>query len=251
MMLGSTQSEMNIAALEPVLVLVPAGWFLMGSDSGQDCERPIHCVWVDAFLLAATQVTNTDYDRFVRDTSAMPPPFWQDPNFTPPLQPVTGVSWHDAARYCQWLSSRTGHTYRLPTEAEWELAARSGLEQKQFPWGDEPPQSLPDYAARWQTGPEPVARYAPNCFGLYDIGDNVHEWCSDWYDPSYYAVSPERNPRGPEQSSMKPARKSSRGGSWRHHIKVARCSARSSIPPDFQYADYGFRVACDVSAQPL
>ena len=115
-----------------------------------------------------------------------------------------------------------------------EVSSRSN-----FPWGDDPPQSLPDYAKRWQTGPEPVARYAPNAFGLYDICDNVHEWCSDWYDPNYYAVSPERNPRGPEPTK----RKSSRGGSWRHHIKVARCSARSSIPPDFQYADYGFRVA--------
>jgi formylglycine-generating enzyme required for sulfatase activity len=133
----------------------------------------------------------------------------------------------------------------LPTEAEWERAARGGHEQKQFPWGDEPPQSLPNYATRWQTGPELVARYAPNTFGLYDIGDNVHEWCTDWYDPVYYATSPERNPRGPDHSVMKPQRKASRGGSWRHHIKVARCSARSSIPPEFQYADYGFRVACD------
>jgi formylglycine-generating enzyme required for sulfatase activity len=90
-----------------------------------------------------------------------------------------------------------------------------------------------------------VARHTPNAFGLYDICDNVHEWCSDWYDPNYYAISPERNPRGPERSWMNPQRKSSRGGSWRHHIKVARCSARSSIPPEFQYADYGFRVACD------
>ena len=185
-----------------------------------------------------------------RDSSAQrrpPPPFWQDPNFNHPQQPVAGVSWHEAARYCEWLSAQTARAYRLPTEAEWELAARGGLEQKQFPWGDDPPQSLPDYATRWQTGPEPVARYAPNAFGLYDIGDNVHEWCSDWYDPNYYAVSPDRNPRGPEQSPMKPPRKSSRGGSWRHQIKVARCSARSSIPPEFQYADYGFRVACDLS----
>ena len=124
--------------------------------------------------------------------------------------------------------------------------ARKELEQKQFPWGDEPPQSLPNYSTRWQTGPERVAQYAPNAFGLYDIGDNVHEWCSDWYDPNYYATSPDRNPQGPEQSPMKPARKSSRGGSWRHHIKVARCSARSSIPAEFHYADYGFRVACNL-----
>jgi len=245
MSLTPAQSETPAQALEPSLIPIPAAWFLMGSNSGQDCERPIHRVWVDTFLLAATQVTNAEYARFLRATGTAPPPLWQDPNFNHPQQPVAAVSWHEAVRYCEWLSTQTARPYRLPTEAEWEHAARGGLEQKAFPWGDAPPQSLPDYATRWQTGPEPVARYSPNAFGLYDIGDNVHEWCSDWYDPNYYAISPERNPRGPEQSSMKPARKSSRGGSWRHHIKVARCSARSSIPPAFQYADYGFRVACN------
>jgi formylglycine-generating enzyme required for sulfatase activity len=233
-----TQSEAQTLAIEPALIQIPAGWFLMGSNSGQDCERPIHRIWTDAFFLAATQVTNEEYERFLRATSVPPPPFWQDPNFNHPRQPVAGVSWHESIRYCEWLTSQTGRTYRLPAEAEWEHAARGGLEQKQFPWGDEPPQSLPNYATRWQTGPEPVARYAPNGFGLYDIGENVHEWCSDWYDPNYYAASPDRNPRGPEEGK----RKASRGGSWRHQIKAARCSARSSIPPEFQYADYGFRV---------
>jgi sulfatase modifying factor 1 len=232
--------------LQPALVRIPEGWFQMGSGSGQDCERPLHRVWTDSFLLAATQVTNAEYDRFLHATVSRPTPFREDPNFNNPQQPVTGVSWFEAVRYCEWLSAQTGRPYRLPTEAEWERAARGGLEQKQFPWGDEPPQSLPDYATRWQNGPEPVARYAPNAFDIYDICDNVHEWCSDWYGPNYYATSPERNPRGPERSPIKAPRKSSRGGSWRHHIKVARCSARSSIPPDFQYADYGFRVACDL-----
>lgn len=232
--------------LEVALIRIPEGWFLMGSDSGQDCERPIHRVWIDSCLLAATQVTNAEYDLFLHATASRPTPFRQDSNFNDPQHPVTGVSWFEAVRYCEWLSSQTGRPYRLPTEAEWERAIRGGLEQKQFPWGDDPPQSLPNYSMRWQNGPEPVARYAPNAFGIYDIGDNVHEWCSDWYGPNYYAASPERNPRGPEQSPMMPPRKSSRGGSWRHHIKVARCSARSSIPPDFQYADYGFRIACDL-----
>jgi formylglycine-generating enzyme required for sulfatase activity len=81
--------------------------------------------------------------------------------------------------------------------------------------------------------------YAPNAYGLYNIGDNVHEWCADWYDAAYYVVSPERNPRGP----LAGTRRASRGGSWRHHIKVTRTAARSSIPPEFKYADYGFRVA--------
>jgi len=226
---------------EPTLVLIPKGSFLMGSDSGQDCERPIHRVWIDAFFLAATQVTNTEYGRFLSATGATPPPFWKDPNFNHPEHPVAGVSWFEASRYCEWLSSQSGRAYRLPTEAEWEYAARGGLEQNNFPWGDDPAQALPNYATRWQTGPEPVGRYAPNAFGLYDICENVHEWCSDWYDPTYYAVSPERNPRGRETGQ----RKASRGGSWRHHVKVSRCSARSSIPPEFQYADYGFRVACE------
>jgi formylglycine-generating enzyme required for sulfatase activity len=236
--------EPSASLIEPSLVEIPAARFLMGSTAGQDCERPIHRVWIDAFLFGAAQVTNAEYKLFLRATSTQVSPFWSDPNFNHAQQPVTGVSWFEAKHYCEWLASQTTRAYRLPTEAEWELAARGGLEQKNFPWGDAPPQSLPDYAARWKTGPEPVARYAPNAFGLYDICDNVHEWCSDWYDPNYYAVSPERNPRGPESTT----RKSSRGGSWRHHIKVARCSARSSIPPDFQYADYGFRVACDVSS---
>jgi len=231
-----------LPATEPALVRVPEGWFLMGSDSGQDGERPVHRVWIDSFLLAATQVTNAEYERFLHATGAQPPPFWNDANFNHAQQPVAGVSWSEAIRYCDWLGTQTGRNYRLPTEAEWECAARGGLEQKNFPWGDEPPQSLPDYATRWQTGPEPVARYAANAFGLYDICDNVHEWCSDWYDPNYYATSPKRNPRGPTSGQ----RKASRGGSWRHHVKVARCSARSSIPPEFQYADYGFRVACDL-----
>ena len=232
----------NLVSVEPGLVLIPGGNFLMGSDAGQDCERPIHRVWIDAFYLAATQVTNAEYERYLRATSTAPPPFWKDPNFNHPEQPVTGASWFEAAQYCEWLSSQSGRAYRLPTEAEWERAARGGLEQKNFPWGDDPPQSLPNYATRWQTGPEPVGRYSSNAFGLYDICENVHEWCSDWYDPNYYASSLERNPPGPATGQ----RKASRGGSWRHHVKVSRCSARSSIPPEFQYADYGFRVACKV-----
>ncbi len=230
----------------PTLVRIPAGWFLMGCDIGQDNEKPVHRVWVDEYLLAACQVTNAEYSHFLRDSKILPPPFWSDPAFNHPEQPVVGVSWQEAARYCEWLGATTGRQFRLPTEAEWERAARGGREKTLFPWGDEPPQSLPGYADRcaghWKAGPEPVGCAEPNAYGLYNMCDNVHEWCSDWYAPGYYAVSPERNPQGPETGD----RRASRGGSWRHHVKMSRCAARSSIPPEFQYADYGVRVACDV-----
>ncbi len=231
------------AALEePALVRIPEGWFHMGSETGQDNERPVHRVWVDAFELAICQVTNADYGRFLSATSHGKPLHWDDANFDHPQQPVVAVSWFDTAAYCEWLSRVTGHRYRLPTEAEWERAARGGVEGRNFPWGDEPPQSRPQYDRRWKTGPEPVGGAPPNGYGLLDIAENVHEWCADWYAPDYYGSSPERNPQGPVEGK----RRASRGGSWRHHIKIARCAARSSIPPEFKYADYGFRVARSV-----
>ena len=231
----------------PQLALVPAGWFLMGSDAGQGNERPVHRVWVDEFYLGVCQVTNAEYSRFLQSTETAPPPNWNDRAFNDPEQPVVAVSWFEAARYCQWLKEINGESYRLPTEAEWERAARGGVAGQPFPWGDDPPQSLSDYDLKWKNGPEPVARDAPNAFGLYDMCANVHEWCSDWYQADYYAVSPERNPQGPSSG----ARRASRGGSWRHHVKVSRCAARSSIPPNFQYADYGFRIARDVAEKQL
>jgi sulfatase modifying factor 1 len=224
------------------MIEIPAGWFWMGSEAGQDVERPVHRVWVDAFDLAETQVTVAEYAQFLQNTGHPAPPFWSDPDFSRSEQPVVAVSWFEAMAYCEWLSKRTGAHYRLPTEAEWERAARGGCEGRLFPWGDDPPQTRPGYEQRWKNGPELVRQSEPNGYGLYEMCENVHEWCSDWFEPDYYSRSPERNPAGPETG----ARRSSRGGSWRHHIKIARCSARSSIPPQFQYADYGFRVARDI-----
>jgi formylglycine-generating enzyme len=230
----------------PKLVRIPAGWFQMGCDSGQDNEKPVHRVWTDEFLLSPYQVSNADYALFTQATADPAPPFAHDLNLNQPSQPVVGVSWHQATRYCEWLSAETKRKFRLPTEAEWEQAARAGREPELYPWGDTPPQSLPDYAARcnacWKTGPEPVGQSEPNPYGLYNMCDNVHEWCRDWFSPTYYSMSPDRNPRGPDTGE----RRASRGGSWRHHIKMSRCAARSSLPPDFRYADYGFRVACEV-----
>lgn len=215
----------------------------MGSETGQDNERPVHRTWVDAFELAVFQVTNADYAHFMAATGRRKPLYWDELNFSHPKQPVVAPSWFDAVAYCEWLSRSTGHRYRLPTEAEWECAARGGLEQRLYPWGDQPPESLRDYASRWKTGPEPVGSAERNPLGLCDIGANVHEWCSDWFGANYYSVSPDRNPPGPADG----VRRASRGGSWRHYTKVSRCAARSSIPPEFQYADYGFRLARSIA----
>jgi formylglycine-generating enzyme len=226
---------------EPLQIQIAGGWFCMGSDAGQAVETPVHRVWVDSFAMGATQVTVAEYARFLDATGNPPPPYWGEANFAHPQQPVVAVSWFDSVAYCAWLSAISGAHYRLPSEAEWERAARGGVEGTDFPWGNDPPAARRDYHARWEAGPEPVRQSPPNAFGLFEMCENVHEWCSDWFAPDYYSISPERNPPGPEATG----RKASRGGSWRHHIKISRCSARSSIPPEFRYADYGFRVVRD------
>jgi formylglycine-generating enzyme len=232
--------------VEPVCAIIPAGWFLMGCETGQDEEKPVHRVWVDAFEVAAVQVRNHDFALFLQATGHPAPPHWDDPDFNHPEQPVVAISWFEATKYCGWLSSVTGRRYRLPTEAEWERAARGGGEGHLYPWGDEPPQSWPEYQQRWGRevkGPLPVGRGSPNPYGLFDVSENVHEWCADWFSREFYSRSPERNPQGPETGQ----RRASRGGSWRHHVKVSRCAARSSIPPTFQYADYGFRLVRSIT----
>ncbi len=229
--------------------LIPSGSFLMGSASGRDEEQPVHRVQVNSFEMAVAQVRNRDWAVFMEATGHPTPKHWNDPEFSQPDQPVVAVNWFEAAKYCDWLSETYSGRYRLPTEAEWEWAAIGGKcasgAGPAYPWGDAPPQEWPEYLSRWSgdiTGPLPVARGSPNPYGLYDVSENVHEWCLDWFDRSYYAASPEHNPRGPATAE----RKSSRGGSWRHMIKVSRCAARSSIPPGFEYADYGFRVVREI-----
>jgi sulfatase modifying factor 1 len=227
-----------MSSIEPEMIVIPEGAFLMGCEVGAKNERPVHGVWVDRFAIARFATTNRLYSAYLDATSRPAPDGWNDSRFNHPDQPVTSVSWMDAVDYCEWLAAMTAKPYRLPTEAEWERAARGGMESKLYTWGDEPPQDQPHYSELWLSGPEPVGRRPPNGFGLYDVSENVHEWCSDWYDEDYYQRSPERNPKGPASGN----RRSSRGGSWRHQIKITRVAARSSIPPEFRYSDYGFRV---------
>jgi formylglycine-generating enzyme required for sulfatase activity len=229
----------------PECRLIPAGEFLMGSDAGQEGERPVHRVWIDAFEMAIYQVRNRDYALFMAATGHIAPRHSNDPEFNHPDQPVVAVTWFEATEYCRWLGGATGANYRLPTEAEWERAARGGREGLFYPWGGESPDARPEYQKRWGgevRSPLPVGQGEPNPYGIFDLCENVHEWCADWFDAGYYAVSPLRNPQGPESGE----RRASRGGSWRHHVKVSRTAARSSIPPHLEYADYGFRVVREI-----
>ncbi len=220
------------------MILIPAGEFLMGCEVGAENERPVHSVFVDEFAIGRFAVTNKLYRFFTDDTGYELPQGWGDPLFNHPEQPVTSVSWFDATAYCVWLSETTGRLYSLPTEAEWERAARGGVEGKLYTWGDEAPQNQPAYSELWLHGPERSGQRPPNEFGLHDISENVHEWCSDWFDSRYYLNSPSSNPQGPAIGM----RRASRGGSWRHQIKITRVAARSSLPPEFKYSDYGFRA---------
>jgi formylglycine-generating enzyme len=218
------------------MLLVPGGTFLMGCASGRPDEAPVHEVEVDPFRIGRTPVTCTQYGLFLRSTGHPSPPWWTRDEFAAPDQPVVGITWFDAMAYTDWLSLKDARRFRLPTEAEWERAARGGLEGAPTPWGAVVPDNeIPGGPLR---APWPIGRGTPNGFGLCDVGTMVHEWCLDWYRPEYYRASPGRNPRGPDEGQ----RRSSRGGSWRHHVRWSSPSARSSLPPDYCYSDYGFRV---------
>ncbi len=213
----------------------------MGSDEGQDDEKPIHEVWVDAFDMAVFPITREQYRQFLISTKHEAPREWQSPLFTDD-QPVVGVSWLDAQAYCAWRN-RQGDSMRLPTEAEWERAARGGVEGMRYPWGPQIPDWIPAQGQGPLRSPWPVMLGEPNAYGLYGIAANIHEWCADWHAPTYYAEAPAHNPMGPEIG----VRRVSRGGAWRHALTISRTAARSKLDPSFRYTDYGFRVARSVT----
>jgi sulfatase modifying factor 1 len=222
--------------LVPPLVAIPGGRFRMGCAEGRPDERPVHDVEVAPFHLGRTPVTRAEYAPFLAATGAEPPPWWSHPAFSDARQPVVGVTWFDARAFGEWLGSVAGGTWRLPTEAEWERAARGGIERAPTAWGS----SLPvgEVPSGRLDGPWPVGAGVANGYGLHDITTIVHEWCLDWYAEEYYADAPVRDPRGPDEGE----RRASRGGSWRHHVRWSSPAGRSSLIPSFRYADYGFRI---------
>jgi sulfatase modifying factor 1 len=257
----------------PELALIPAGDFVMGSDDADEDERPAHTVFVDDFLIGVHPVTNAEYARFVRETGHRAPAIYELPlvvsaggrdrertfrsvgqaytwsEMDPPNNrldhPVTLVRWDDAVAYCAWLSASTARAFRLPTEAEWEKAARGGLEGKRYPWGDRLDRNmanfLTDPSLKAIQGTTPCRTYPPNGYGLFDAIGNVWEWVQDWYDQDYYRTSPPRNPLGPAQGPLRVIR----GGSWLvADMRMLSCSHRHKVPPDTYSYGIGFRVAC-------
>jgi formylglycine-generating enzyme required for sulfatase activity len=222
--------------LVPETAEVPAGRFVMGSADGRPDESPPHGVTLGGFCIGLTPVTNAQYAPFLAESRASAPPWWRELAYSALDQPVVGLTWFEACAYARWLGEVAGGSWRLPTEAEWERAARGGLESAPTAWGAALPSGeVPDGPIQ---GPWPVGQGTPNGYGLLDMGTIVHEWCLDWYGARYYGASPAVAPAGPGSGE----RRASRGGSWRHHVRWSSPAARSSLPPAFRYADYGFRV---------
>lgn len=222
-------------------VHIRGGSFLMGGD--YDGEKPVHLVSTSGFRLMDHEVTNAEYFRFVRATRHRSPAHWKEDWFWMAEfgdHPVVHIAWEDAEAYCRWKGGR------LPTEAEWEYACRGGLTQAKYPWGDEEPdESRANFdnvhATPYRT--RPVRSYPPNAYGLYDMAGNVYEWVQDWYDRDYYAVSPSKDPQGPETGAIHVRR----GGQWRSPPSSLRCARRYGGDPsardDGSEAYFGFRCA--------
>ncbi len=235
-------------------IFIQGGTFRMGSASGgDDDERPVHTVRVDDFSMMATEVTFQDYDAFARATGRDRPDDWGWGRGT---RPVINVTWHDAVAYANWLSERDGLTrayringtnvtwnrnadgWRLPTEAEWEYAARGGQSARNTTYaGSSTVSTVAWYSGNANSRTQPVGQKLSNELGLYDMSGNVWEWCYDWYDGDYYGDSPSANPAGPTSGS----RRVLRGGGWDSAARRLRVANRFAGIPENRYGR-GFRL---------
>lgn len=244
------RAELNKSALpsgvvQPEMVLITGGEFVMGK-KGDKKDCPAHRVRVDSFNLDKYEVTNAQYHKFVEETGARLPEYWgmeryrSGPRF--PNHPVVGIGWSEAVAYAKWAGKR------LPTEAEWEYAARGGLVGKNYPHGDELEPRHANYW-RWDVlkpsggGILPVGSYPPNGYGLYDMTGNVVEWVADAYDKDYYTSSPKTNPPGPDAKKFRVIR----GGGWHSGPTCNRVYFRNALYAPWRDINVGFRCAKDTS----
>ena len=244
------QADPSVSIIPAGMVRIPAGEFQMGSNKGGDSdEKPVHTVYVDAFYMDKYEVTVGQYKAFVRSTGHPSPDWsWVAKHSPTDQHPMIDVSWHDAMAYAVWSGKR------LPTEAEWEYAARGGLAGKKYPWGNTIDAGKASY--NFNVGKTtPVGRYAANGYGLYDMAGNVMEWCLDAYDENFYVNSPRRNPLSgvnnikwllDNHRNIKSSRVL-RGGTWRYPAWSARVASRSKFAPTLTHYDIGFRCVRSVS----
>lgn len=248
---------------EPQLVRIPAGKFLMGSSLEQieqaikmgankewvQRETPQHTAELSEYSIGKYPVTNREYQEFVRDAKYKAPQGWEGDQFPKEKaeHPVVNVSWDDAVAYCKWLGDKTKRNYRLPTEAEWEKAAR-GEDGRVFPWGNDFDSQKCNSRESGIYDTSEVGMFSPqgdSPYGCSDMAGNALEWCSDWYDGSGYwnrQDSVVRDPQGPQSGYVH----IERGGSWRFRNDNARCAMRAEHVQVFD-ALVGFRVACSPS----
>ena len=216
--------------VHPEEVLIPAGAFLMGDS--REKESPVHKVHLDAYWIDKYEVTCAQYRKFLESTGRPEPRYWQDPRFSEDAQPVVGVTWEDARDYCVWAKKR------LPTEAEWEKAAR-GEQSRLYPWGDAYNPTFANTRKSKKKRPMPVGTYPAGVspYGVHDMAGNVWEWCRDWHGKDYYSTSPARNPTGPKEGELRAVR----GGGWNaRHVAM---SHRRGVKPDKPDHALGFRCA--------
>jgi formylglycine-generating enzyme required for sulfatase activity len=227
------------APRDTAMVLIPAGEFVMGAEGTVD-NSPAHSVRIHAFHLDPHEVTNAEYEAFCKATQRKLPFFWGLDRFRSgskyPDHPVIGVSWGDAQEYAKWRGKR------LPTEAEWEYAARGGLVGMKYVDGNERDSSKMNFTRSNQNGPVAVGSHAPNGYGLYDMAGNVQEWVSDRYDPEYYKTGPADDPQGPEKGRFRVIR----GGGWYTGPMCMDVARRYALPAGWFDFNVGFRCARDV-----
>jgi iron(II)-dependent oxidoreductase len=223
------------------MVMIPAGEFMMGGDT-EDDHMPVHKVYIDSFYMDKYEVTNAQYRKYCEETGAEYPEYWDmeefhcGPDF--PDHPVVGISWSEAKKYAEWAGKR------LPTEAEWEYAARGGSIDNNYSYGTESDTTKANYNVKGikRKGTMPVGSYPPNGYGLYDMTGNVVEWVADYYDKDYYKSSPQKNPTGPEDGKFMVIR----GGGWHSGAYCTRVYFRNALRSGWRDIAVGFRCARNV-----